>query len=818
MLKPLTSISAMPLSGGCITRHHKALLPFGSFSDMKNMRNENPGLRKRPGQIALHTTADTGTPEVLSLYQFRKQRIDEKHFLAQMSDGDILDATAAPPTVTTGAFGAEVHSGSASQIPGSWSIIDDILLHSNGVDQHQSYTGTANYISAAMVYDGSAAPANVPEMGTDYTLQATDGLTTTVVVLDSLDTYANNECFFICTAVPATSLTWTVSAVNGTASTATLYYRKNDNTWADTSMTDGTIITATKTLSGTGSMTWTAPTDEISMYMYGQVGFWYQLRVSAQIDSEVEVTKITFGSSFQDVRNIWDGLLPYATEALFYDQSITSYLTYSTDAIILNSMVMESGDGSDDRDRLYFSSADPIQGVYIDVAATPNTATSTFHIKEWTGAAWAEVSSMSDGTAGGKNTGWITWARNTSVEPLQFQSSQYYAYWYYIYLDDAGANFSSDVTISIQTMPYFDIEELGKGQCSTIWKDRGAYSFTLYPSYIYISAETYPFSLNGDDYGILRAGDGRTNKPVAFRKFHNELVVFQEEKGVDGGCISLFQGYSPTTFGKLLISSRIGTMSNKTVAVVDGVMTSTATEEKLKDLIFFLSRYGVCVTDGMTISIISDDIQNYFDPTETECIRRGYESKMWLNYDSAFNVVRIGLVSGGSATLPNVFPVYDLTSKTWSFDTPTQELSCMVELEAGSGDVAVLQAGGGIDDGLVYLLNSGTNDVSTAIDSFFVMELNAQGEYIQLNEAMIRAEAVASSAGDITVTFTQNAISAGTKTLSMSPETTNQTIIRHKFPMNIQDQNISIKVQNDAASKAMKVLDLGIRTQLYETR
>jgi len=890
MLTPYTEISAIPLSGGCITRHHKALLPFGSFSDMKNLRGEHPSFRKRPGQIKLHTTADS-TNEVLSLYQFRKERISEKHFLAQMSDGVVMDATSAPPTVTTGVFGSDVFTGSTGQIAGSWSTIDDILIHSNGVDQHQTYTGTANYVSAVIVFAGSAAPANVPVEGTDYTIQATDGLTSTVVVLDSLNTYGNNECIFICTPVPATSITFTVSADNDTDSVATMYYRKSNNSW--TQLTNGThgwvdgTIDDGETLAVTGSMAWTTqPSDEIPMYMYGQVGFWYQIRVSIQLDSNVELTKITFGSGFQNIVNTWDGVIPYAIEAMFYDQSSTAYLTYATGSITLSDMVRESGNDSDDRDRLYFSTADPIQGIYVDVGATPNTATSTFHVKVWTGAGWTEVSSLSDGTNGFANSGWITWARNTSAEPTQFQSSQWYAYWYYLYIEDSTADFSSSVVVSIQVMPYFDIEEIGKGYCNAAWKDRAAYTFTLFPNFIYVSAVGLPTSLNGTDYGILRAGDGRTNKTAAMRKFHNELLVFQEEKGVEGGTITLFQGYSPDTFGKLLISSKVGTMNNKSVAVVDGVLTATKTDERIKTLCFALSRYGVIATDGLTVSIISDDIQNYFDPTKSEYIRRGYESKMWLAHDSAFNVLRIGLVTSTSRSTgtttstssnklvdtegafttdgtavgdtvknttdstsasvtaidsasilsidsdimtsseaysivpgkPNVFPVFDLTGKTWSFDTPAQELSCMTEVEADSGDITVLQAGGGIDDGFVYLLNNSTNDVSTAIDSFFIMELNARGEYIQLIEMLLRAEAVAASAGDITVAFTRNTISAGSKTLSMSPEITNQTIKRHRFELNIDDQNISIKVQNATASKEMRLLDMGLKTQIYKER
>jgi len=261
------------------------------------------------------------------------------------------------------------------------------------------------------------------------------------------------------------------------------------------------------------------------------------------------------------------------------------------------------------------------------------------------------------------------------------------------------------MTVSILTMPRFDITLYGKSQCSCVWKDRVIYSFNEYGQYLYASTTNNPMALNGYDYGILEAGDGRAHKVVAMRRFYNELMVWQEEKGTEGGCLTLFEGYSPETFGKLILTSRLGTMSNKTVAVVDGVMISTATDQELKTMCFFLSRHGVCSTDGRTVSIISDEIQNYFDPTKSECIRRGYEDKMWLEHDVSGGLIRIGLVSGSSATTPNVFPVLDLVDKTWSFDTPAQELSCMLNVDAESGDVATVQVGGGVDDGYVYQLN-----------------------------------------------------------------------------------------------------------------
>jgi len=324
-------------------------------------------------------------------------------------------------------------------------------------------------------------------------------------------------------------------------------------------------------------------------------------------------------------------------------------------------------------------------------------------------------------------------------------------------------------------------------------------------------------SLNGGDFAILEAGDGRSNKITCMKKFHNELMVWQEEKGEAGGCLTLFEGYSPETFGKLLLSSKVGTFNAKSVAVVDGVLTSTRTDESIKTLAYFLSHYGVCVTDGRTVTVISDDIQNYFDPAETECIRRGYENDMWLAHDSSCNVLRMGLVSGSSATTCNIFPVYDLSDGTWSFDVIAQELSCLTEVEAASGALAVLQYGGGVDDGTVYQLNYGTNDITTAIDAYVTLEFSGQGEFIDLREIILRCKT--QTAGNMSLTITQNAIAAITaKSLSMIAETTNQIVRRHRISMNVMDQHISIKIQHNTESQDMYLEDMGVKLLAWKER
>lgn len=801
-----TPVQAVPLQGGAITVREPALLPWGSFSMAQNVRGKHPGFIKRPGCKKLHTTAD-GTNKVLSIFQFEKARVTESHLYAQMSDGDVLEATTDPPGVTTGAFGSEVFDGTSGQKPASWAVVNDQLIHSNGKDQHQIYGGNSSYIEKFVVYKGAAAMPSVPQLGEDYSVEVSDGSADTVAVLDSLDTYANHDCCMFMTPVPAKSITITIPKANGNAATVAIGYWKNDYSWATVTLgTDGTA-TGGATLAVTGgTIDWTLPTDIMPKYAYGQVGYWYQIRVSAALDAEVEISSITYDSAFGDIDNLWNGLPVYAVEV--WKEGTTQFSKYSGDYVNLDELPASK--------KIMIFCADPAEAFYIDVGATPNaTGTAITSLKYWDGDSFETVGTTTDESGGLANSGWMSFPRKTDVQPLQFESSQYYAYVYELILD---SNLAANTAISIQYAPFFDINDFGRiGSTAAAWADRASYSFDRYPSYIYITEKNKALYLNGDDYGILQAGDGRMNSVLIQKKFHNELLVYQEEKGDDGGCITLFEGYSPSNYGKLLMSSKIGVFNSKCVAVVDGVLTSTATEQKVKTIAFSLSRYGVCATDGQHVAIVSDDIQNYFDPTETECVRRGYESEHWLAYDSAFNCIRIGIVSGASATVPNVFLSLDLADKSWSFDVLAQELSCVTEATAGSGDIIVVQLGGGTDDGFIYQLNTGTNDVDTAIDSYLDIEFTGEGYYTILRELILLAKAQA--AGDILLSVTANGITKiSAKTLSMIAEVTNQTYRRHRVPMAVEDYHLTVRLRHATVSQEMYLMSLGVKTYAREER
>ncbi len=810
-MRRLIDAETVPLRGGAVTVREPALLPFGTFSFVQNMRPKRSGFIKRLGQAKHHATAD-GSNKVMTLYQFRKARVDEQHFYAQMSDSDVLEATddpADPTPATAGVFGAEQHSGIASPKPATWSNLDDVLLYSNGVDQHQCYGGNSSYVSKFIVAKDTEN-RDIPEMGEDYSLEVGDGSTTTVAVLDSLSTYANNDSFYVCTPVPAKSFAFVIAAANGNASVMDCFYRKNNNTWAEVASGVDNTDSGGACLAVNGTFTLTQPTDEVPDYLFGRVGFWYQFRVTAALDAEVEISSVKFDSAFKDIVNMWDGIPQFAIEAQV--EGTTTYETYAAVAVDLDAFPTGK--------KLMIASTDPIEGVYWDVGNVPNaTGTALTSFKYWDGTAMQSVGTVQDETNGLSSTGWMTFPQQ-APQPVQFGTSRYYAYWYEVIFD---TNLSSNMLVGIEVMPYFSMSDFGKaGNVNAVWRDHMCYTFDKWSEYVYITPPNRPLTLNGDQYGILEAGDGRPNEIKSMKAFFNNLIVWQEEKGLEGGCTTIFQGYDPTTYGKLILSTHIGIMNSKCSEVVDGVMVTESIrgggeQKERKTMAYWLSRYGVMATNGRAIWVISDDIQNYFDPTLAESVRRGYEAEHWLKYDSAYNVLRIGLVSGSSATVPNIFLVYDITDQVWYFDNLGQELSCATEVEAASGAVPILQYGGGTDDGFVYRLNTTLNDVSTAITSYITIELDMRGQYMALLEILLRRKAE-TNAGDISVTITANSISRATMTLSATAEVATQAIKRHRESVNVVDHHIAVKLENAETGKLMYLEDIGFRVDLWEGR
>ena len=726
----LKSLDFQPLEGGIDIVREIYQLPLGGFSALNNMRPLRPGFVKRKGCAKLNTTAD-GVNKVITLFGFSKGKQSQIKFYAQMSDGDVLQATNNPPTVGT-TFGSSVYNTTGTMLPASWAVIDDHLLYADGTGYPRIFSGENECVSNFIVYKGAAAIPDIPKMGEDYSINVADDDQTTHAILDSLGTLAQYDCVFIRTETPADTLTWTITKPNGSAAVAQMHYW--NGAWTGvTSFTDNTA-SGGATLATTGAtMTWTMPTDHQPKYMFGANGYWYRLSLdSGALDSEVEVSEITYNSDWMEIQSLWDGVPVASIEAYVYINSTATYQYYASD-------VVEIG-GLTSSDKFYFNSVDPIGGFYASVGEVPNsTAATTIVVKYWNGTAFVALTANDSTIVDSKSfasDGWVTVNHPTDEQPTMFQSSDQFTYWYEVSFNQT---LTADMVVSIETMPYFNLNSMGKCYALSSFKQRAAYSFEKAPGYIMISSAYNPMVINGEDSALQDVGDGRANRVICIKKFYNELLVWQEEKGKDGGCLTLIEGYSPATFGKRVLSTVLGTFSAKSAVVIEDVPNVDPNEKVVRRAVaVFLSRYGVFMTDGKNIVCISTDIQDYFDSRESVCIRRGYESEHWIDYDSLYNVVRMGIVSGASATVPNVFLVYDVKTGKWSTDTLTQPFSCHAEVEAASGQFTVLQVAGGTADGTIYRTNYGATDVSTAFTGSLTMEYDGQGHDLFLDEIVVR--------------------------------------------------------------------------------
>lgn len=942
MKKGNSTIKTTPFRGGCNTAIETALVPFGAYSMVQNFRNLHPGMVKRTGCAKLHSTADS-TNKVMSIYQSVKPASGTRKFFGQFSDGDVLEATSNPPTVTTGVFGSEVYSGNASPRPGAWSTNGDLTIFSSGVDAHQVYAGTGNFSPGVYWYSGSA-DADISNAwitgGKDFTTNLSDGDSSTYADISSFTTCGGvvadlitngafaadtdwtkvgsaaiadgvltiagatgnvqqsvtpvagvhykvsyslsaitgtlyiclrdastskrfftakqtangdythywtadssaafnfqitdfssvgagetvsidnvkceqlkNDYLFVASYAPISSLTFTMSSANGDAAVAAVKFWNGSAWTAVSGFSDGTIASAGKSFGQTGTMSWTQPTTAIPCTLFDKHLYWTMVYLSSgTVDAETRISALTYGqTSFTEVKNLWEGTTASLLTARFVDSSAGTTSTYAGSAITLTDLTSS--------DYLYIACTDETDKFNITIA-TAATYCVTLAVEYWNGSAWTAVSGLYDDTQGFVRSGSMTFDRASSTQTELFNVG-YNAYWYRISISSTSYYTSSigSPVFALTIDPYFDSDDLGTGYCNTTWNGRTIYASNA-DHYLIASGVDDPQEINGDDSGILAPGDGRTNRVVYMGNLNNYLLAIQEEVGKEGGCITRFTPDSDIdniATSAHVVSTKLGTFSAHSADIIDGVeFAEFNSDTPVMSLCFAISRQGVYVTDGSNCYIISDAISNYFDPNESECIRRGYESGHWLHYDSSKGVVLIGLVSGSSATVPNVFPVYDLKDKTWSFDSRYQELACMTEVEAASGNVQVLQVGGGVDDGTIYLLNSGTNDVDQAIDSYVTVEYDGQGEILHADEVLLRCKT--QSAGDITLTPYLNAIAGTAKTLSMTAATANETIRRHREHCDLTGQHISLKVQHATASQSCHLLDIGLETVEYSER
>jgi hypothetical protein len=149
--------------------------------------------------------------------------------------------------------------------------------------------------------------------------------------LDGLDTLANLDYFVIGGPVPFMGVALDMDAANVNANAATLLVEYwNGSAWvAVTNMTDGTILVATKTLSGDGQISWDLPADWAASTLNALPAYWVRCSVSAALSANVDVEECDLLMPVKAAVDVQadgdDALLTLVSQ----DASVTGTLAYS---------------------------------------------------------------------------------------------------------------------------------------------------------------------------------------------------------------------------------------------------------------------------------------------------------------------------------------------------------------------------------------------------------------------------------------------------------------------------------------------------------
>jgi hypothetical protein len=789
------------------------------------MRCWHPGYETRRGYTPLSTVATNAAAEsIFGMYQFANGKSVDKDMFVQYGDGLLYIQNGTIPDKYTGEWGdlAVYSDSSFDGIPASFADVDDIMIYSDGYNQHRVYCKNKQ-VDRAVVVRGSSPHA--PILGTTVSDEATDyteDMKTDKddILLNQLGNYDDDDdALYIMTMIPFEILHVEIDGANSETATLKIETLTFAGTNSQAISSDGTLDSgSTLAIDGDIVLTGGQEATPYPVYLFGEWGYWYRLEFSAQLSANVRIETLTYSAThFPEILQTPFGFVDLV-EAFHYDASESAMYNYATDSIDM-SLFDNAGDF------LYLVSAVPLQGISLDWGATLQSESITTITIEGlhsnsAGTQWDELTKYYNGTGNMRRTGLITWGDSNTMRPQQWNGTQYYAYWYRISVD---VDLSDNVNCQILGMPTYIGDQkidrtFGKvGNVCASWKNRACYTFKKFPRDIYVSANGNPMVLNGPDFAILQPGDGRANATKSIENFYNEIMVWQEERGKEGGCTTLFEGYSPETFGKIVLSTKIGTLNAKSTAIVDGSKSSTTTTDvKTQTMAFWLSHYGVFMSDGKVVTAISDDIQNYFDERFSECLREGYENEMWLAYDSTENVIKIGIVSGGSATICNKFFVYDLTDGVWYEDVYADSFSCFTEVQADTGDVHAIQVAGGSISGFVYQMNIGTNDNTVKIDAKLIWEFSQGPYFIDIDEILTRCR-VQGAQTEYTWVVEENDVAVDDGTKSMAAEFANQTMRRNRHQLKVSDIPwSSFTIRANVKDVPLYLYDMAILTKVTE--
>lgn len=600
---------------------------------------------------------------------------------------------------------------------------------------------------------------------------------------------------YIASQRPIQGATFYIGTANTSAATAT-GFQWNGSAWAGLTISDGTSVGG-KTLAKSGEISFASTVGtSVPKAINTSVAYYYKF-VFTGIDSGVTVIHCTIDAPMQPTTDLWDGVNRSVMQCLWHDDSSSkNYTDYTTNVAASTSsnpkvyyksnpwtfMPFYSDNSSFS---LYLAFAEPQMGIFFHLAdgKDVNTNASNMTVNYCNGIEFTPVTDLQDGTSDSgvtlSHSGIVTWSppiQNTEFKTNVYNQNQWY--YYQITFDHKIANVPiivegvpSHTTVNIDTIGGITSPKtISPYRFSALWQNRlWLFNDQAYKKNYGICSNYGTNSVfNGDDtvefeFGTKELMCAESMYSRYGSNLYDNLIVCGRDSTY------LIDGTSPSNWILYTVSDKKGCIAPLTFKKCD--MGFEVAEGITKHVLIWRASGSIEFFDGNTIATISDDIENFFDPSKTEYIDPmiydvSQESAGYDENNGEYHWIFTN-IDGKQEW------IYNLADKKWSrfYRGTGKSLNCFFPVQDNQGTGYLY---GGTTDGFVERLENGTTfDGNPIWYRFFLGDilLAKTAMYVtKLRHIKLTAKSKNVSAATITATYYPDAAITGTTLLPIQTQ------------------------------------------------
>ena len=523
----------------------------------------------------------------------------------------------------------------------------------------------------------------------------------------------DDRSWVIGSPVPISGASFYLSSTNTTSGQTITGREWNGASWSTLSLTDGT-----NGLANSGKITWPATTETARVkYLYGFLLYWYSFTITA---GEASISNVTLDAPLQEVRDIWDG--EPLSPGIFQINRSGAWTDYSDEVVVPSSpsapIGAEMGGVSGPPDHAIVMFSDQVTAIQIFMLSGNTVAQSSgTSIYYWNGTKYVLASNIYDTTVEGSDplgrSGYLAWqapdrAQEFAQNLFGFQGYAYKIAWN-LTLDSTGDKDGTLIDLIEGTPAQGRIDPV---DFPFFYQNR---LFLAKGNKLRYSSENTAHIWNGSDTGDLFVGDelNLTAAGVIYNLFRTssfEQVILTKSNAT----FRLF-GNGPESWVIQQISEDTGAIAPLSMAV--GAFIDE--NQQPRNIAIYQADRGVVICDGTPPRLISQDIEDYFDPESESGITTSMldDSVGW--YDPDLQAYKLLIAASGSSIL-NTELEYSFLYREWTkihrHDSGvTRPLQVGTQVKDAKGKA---YSYGMADNGTMYRLEAGNSFDGSAITQF----------------------------------------------------------------------------------------------------